>query len=297
MQQSYDLNEALIFTVVVEAGSITAAAARLNMQKSTVSRKLVAMEERLGVRLLQRSTRKQTLTSIGEGHYRRCRHIVEAFEEADNILQSHKEEPSGTLSLVLPIEAGQMVLARFLGEFVQRWPKVSLDVELTNRKIDFKEEGIDLALALTPPNDQNLICRTVKATSSVLVASPSFMTGKQITHPEQLAHMNCIQQVTPLLDNQWVFFKGSDTVEPMIGGNLRFNNITALREAAIAGAGLALLPEIIISEALETGKLVQLLPDWQLPERFMYAIYPPRRFMPLALDRLLQEMEEEFEEK
>ena len=193
MQQSLDLNEALIFATVVEAGSMTAAAEKLGIQKSTISRKLSSMEERIGVRLLHRSTRKMILTDIGEGHYQRCRCIVEAFEEAEDILQSHLEEPSGKLNIVAPIEVGQLVLAQFVGEFVQRWPKVSINVELSNRKIDFHEDNIDLAFQVIPPNDQNLVCRRVWTSEMVLVGSPDYLDGKSIKHPSDLVELNTIR--------------------------------------------------------------------------------------------------------
>ncbi|MGY0217348.1 LysR family transcriptional regulator [Endozoicomonadaceae bacterium StTr2] len=292
MQQSHDLNEALIFVSIVEAGSMTAAAERLGMQKSTVSRRLSAMEQRIGVRLLQRSTRKNVLTEIGEGHYQRCRQIVQAFKEAENILQTHKEEPSGKLNVVVPIEVGQLFFARFLGAFVQRWPKVSLNVELSNRRIDFREEDIDLALGLQPPNDQNLVCRQIKASPSRLVASPRYAQARQIRHPSDITAMNCIAMNSAHMEHQfdWTFTRKQESVSVDINSNLSFNNITAVREATIAGAGIALLPELIVEKSLQQKELLLLLPEWSLPDRYIYAIYPPRHFMPLALRTLLDEI-------
>ncbi|MCL6271518.1 LysR family transcriptional regulator [Sansalvadorimonas sp. 2012CJ34-2] len=290
MQQSADLNEALIFFTVVEAGSMTAAAERLGMQKSTISRKLSAMEERIGVRLLHRSTRRMALTDIGEEHFQRCRYIVEAFQEAENILQHHKSEPSGHLNIVAPIEVGQLVLARQVGEFVQRWPKVSINVELSNRRVDFYEDNIDLALQITPPNDQDLVCRRVWTSEMILVASPDFLKGKTIHHPSDLAELNTIR-FYPMIDNTsgWVFSKDGEVYTHIGQGNIIFNNITAIREAAIVGAGLALLPKMILEDALTSGVLVQLFPDWSMPVRHVHAIYPPRKMMPLALRTLLEE--------
>ena len=291
MQQSSDLNEALIFATVVEAGSMTAAAERLGMQKSTISRKMSAMEERIGVRLLHRSTRKLTLTDIGEGHYQRCRCIVEAFEEAENILQHHREEPSGHLNIVAPIEAGQMVLARFIGEFAQKWPKVSINVELSNRKVDFYEDNIDLALQITPPNDPDLVCRKVWTTELLLVSSPEYLKGRVINHPSDLEGLNTIR-FFPAIDAStgWILSKEGEVYEHIGQGGLVFNNITAIREAVIVGAGIALLPSMILEDALQSGKLVQLFPDWTMPVRHVHAIYPPRRLMPLALRTLLEEL-------
>ena len=291
MQQSLDLNEALIFVAVVDSGSMTAAAERLGMQKSTVSRKLAAMEERIGMRLLRRSTRRSELTDIGEGHYQRCRSIVRAFEDAENILQQHKEEPAGRLKVVVPIEAGQMFFAGFLGKFVQRWPKVSLDVELTSRPIDFREEGISLAIRFAEPNDLDLVCKRLRTVQTCLVASPDYLKTHPVSHPRDLERVNCITMRSVHVQEEWVFSRGSEICEVDCTSNLSFNNITASREAAIASAGVAQIPGLILDSALQEGSLVHVLPEWSLVSRDIYAIYPARRFMSLALSTLLDELD------
>ena len=297
MQQSIDLNEALIFATLVEMGSMTATARHLGVQKSTISRKLSALEERIGVRLIQRSTRKQVLTDIGEAHYQRCRDIVQAFENAENHLQRHREEPVGQLKVVAPVEVGHLFLARLIGLFAQRWPGVTVDLELTSRNIDFREEGIDLALQLLPPNDPNLVCRKVRSSSLMLVASPGYVAGKRIEHPSDLRQLNSIR-FTPLNEaGTWEFSKGGEHYMHPARGNIGFNSIPAVREAAMVGAGIALLPGVFLEEALESGQLIRLLPGWVTPERHVYAIYPPRRFIPLALSKLLEALSQILNER
>ncbi|MTI13579.1 LysR family transcriptional regulator [Sansalvadorimonas verongulae] len=294
MQQSFDLNEALIFVSVVEAGTMTAAAERLGIQKSTVSRKIAAMEERIGMRLIYRSTRRSVLTDIGEGHYERCKSIVQAFEDAENMLQQHKEEPAGRLKIIVPIEVGQLYFANFLGGFVQKWPKVSLDVELTSRAIDFREEGISLAIRLAKPNDLDLICKELKSIRTYLVASPDYVKEHPISHPKDLESVNCITLRSVHTQEKWAFTRGLEVCEVKHKSNLNFNNVTAAREAAIAGAGVAQVPNLILEKALQKGSLIHILPEWSLMPRDVYAIYPARRFMPLALSTLLEELEEYF---
>ena len=285
-----DLNEALFFVRVVESGSMTAAAEQLAVQKSTVSRKITSLEERVGVKLLQRSTRKNVLTEIGERHFHRCKEIVQAFEEAENQLQRHKSEPAGPLKVIVPIEVGQTFFASFLGSFVQRWPKVSLDVELSNRAFEFREQGIDLALRMTPPKDPDLVCRKLRDYQCILVASPEYLAAHQVKHPDDLPSVNSITTRTTYIEGGWTFEKDSEKVEVRVKSNLGFNNITAVREAAISGAGVAVLPTMLVAEALVNKSLVQLLPEWSLPDRSIYVIYPPRRYMSLALSKLLEEL-------
>ena len=267
MQQSFDLNEALIFANVVESGSMTAAAERLGIQKSTVSRKMAAMEERIGMRLIHRSTRRSVLTDIGEGHYERCRNIVQAFADAENILQQHKAEPSGRLKVIVPIEIGQLYFASFLGGFIQRWPKITVDVELTSRPIDFREEGISLAIRLAKPNDLDLVCRKLKEAETCLVASPDYLKKHTIHHPRDLDSVNCITLRSVHIQEKWIFARGLETYEADYHSNLSFNNVTAAREAAIAGAGVAQIPNLILDSALKKGSLIRVLPDWSLMSR------------------------------
>ena len=288
MQQPADLNEALIFVRVVEAGSLTAAAERLAMQKSTVSRKLTAMENRLDVRLIQRSTRRLMLTDIGAEHYERCRQIVQAFEEAEQALRRVHEEPSGHLRLVMPIEFGQRFLARVIARFLERYPQVTIEAELTSRRVDIIEEGIDMAIRIDPGQEPDLVCRKLVSSPIRLVASPTYLARHApIHHPADLADHNCLCNSAAQAHRIWQFQRGEERVEVAPAGNLIFNNITAIREALKEHAGIGTVPSLICDEAIRRGELVEVLPGWRLPAGNIYGIYMPRRFMPLALEKLL----------
>ena len=296
MQQPTDLNEALIFVRVVEAGSLTAAAERLAMQKSTVSRKLTAMENRLDVRLIQRSTRRLMLTDIGAEHYERCRQIVQAFEEAEQALRRVHEEPSGNLRLVMPIEFGQRFLARVIARFLKRYPQVTIKAELTSRRVDIIEEGIDLAIRIDPGQEPDLVCRKLVSSPICLLASPAYLTQHPpIQHPGELAQHNCLCNSSAQTHQTWQFQRGEELVEIVPKGNLIFNNITAIREALKEHAGIGTVPSLICDEAIRRGELVEVLPDWRLPAGTIYGLYMPRRFMPLALEKLLDHCMEEIQ--
>ncbi len=296
MQQPVDLNEALIFVRVVEAGSLTAAAERLAMQKSTVSRKLTAMENRLDVRLIQRSTRRLMLTDIGAEHYERCRQIVQAFEEAEQALRRVHEEPSGHLRLVMPIEFGQRFLARVIARFLKRYPQVTIKAELTSRRVDIIEEGIDLAIRIDPGQEPDLVCRKLVSSPICLLASPAYLAQHPpIQHPAELAQHNCLCNSSAQTHQTWQFQRGEEQVGIVPQGNLIFNNITAIREALKEHAGIGTVPSLICDEAIRRGELVEVLPDWRLPAGTIYGMYMPRRFMPLALEKLLDHCMEEIQ--
>ncbi|GAA4651810.1 LysR family transcriptional regulator [Kistimonas scapharcae] len=295
MQQPTDLNEALIFVRVVEAGSLTAAAERLTMQKSTVSRKLTAMENRLDVRLIQRSTRRLTLTDIGAEHYERCRQIVQAFEEAELALRRVHEEPSGHLRLVMPIEFGQRFLARVIARFLQRYPQVTIEAELTSRRVDIIEEGIDLAIRVDPGHEPDLVCRKLVSAPVRLLASPAYLDRHpRLRHPSDLAYHNCIRNSSSLAHKTWCLHKNDEKIVINPTGNLILNNITAVREALKAHAGIGTVPNLICQDAINHGELVEVLPGWQLPAGNIYGMYMPRRFMPLALEKLLDHCVDEI---
>lgn len=169
------LDDALIFTRVVECHSFTQAAQGLGMQKSTVSRRIALLEERLGVRLLNRTTRKLRLTEVGQAYYERCRQIMLDFAEAEQAVMQLQLAPAGLLRISAPIEFGQLFLGRVLGEFMRQYPQITAEVELTSRRVDPVEEGVDIAILVGQPQDSTLIARKVYETSRGLYASPDYL--------------------------------------------------------------------------------------------------------------------------
>ncbi|MDM8350104.1 LysR family transcriptional regulator [Pseudomonas sp. sp1636] len=277
------LDDALIFTRVVECHSFTQAAQGLGMQKSTVSRRIALLEERLGVRLLNRTTRKLRLTEVGQAYYERCRQIMLDFAEAEQAVMQLQQAPSGLLRITAPIEFGQLLLGRVLGDFMRQYPQITAEVELTSRHVDPVEEGIDIAILVGQPQDSTLIARKLFETERCLCASPNY-----------LASHGMPRSAAELTDHRAILLPhDSPRYWPLLGENiacrrvLSCNNITFAREVALAGAGIAALPRMICEEALRNGRLVQLLPGARLPVGELYAVYPSRRFQAMKVKTFL----------
>ncbi len=284
------LDDALIFTRVVECHSFTLAAQGLGMQKSTVSRRIAQLEERLGVRLLNRTTRKLRLTEVGQAYYERCRQIMLDFAEAEQAVMQLQQAPSGLLRITAPIEFGQLFLGRVLGAFMRQYPQIDAEVELTSRPVDPVEEGVDIAILVGTPQDSTLIARRLFQTARRLCASPDYL--KHHGTPQDVSDLAGHRAI--LLPNDsprhWPLLDTQVTCRRV----LTSNNITFAREAALAGAGIASLPVMISEAAVREGRLIELLPGTRMPIGEVYAVYPSRRFQAMKvkafLDFLMQAM-------
>ncbi|WP_165667692.1 LysR family transcriptional regulator [Metapseudomonas otitidis] len=277
------LDDALIFTRVVELHSFTQAAHSLGMQKSTVSRRIALLEERLGVRLLNRTTRKLRLTEVGQAYYDRCRQIMLDFAEAEQAVMQLQQAPSGLLRITAPIEFGQMFLGRVLGQFMSQYPQITAQVELTSREVDPLEEGVDIAILVGQPQDSSLIARKLFEAGRRLCASPAYLAAHGVPRTaEDLAQHRAV--LLPI-DSQryWPLLEASVPCQRV----LHCNNITFAREAVLWGAGIASLPLMITEQAVRRGELVELLPGVPLPSGEIYAVYPSRRFQAMKVKAFL----------
>ena len=277
------LDDALIFTRVVECHSFTLAAQLLGMQKSTVSRRLALLEERLGVRLINRTTRKLRLTEVGQAYYERCRQIMLDFAEAEQAVMQLQEAPSGLLRITAPIEFGQMLLGRVIGTFVKTYPEINAEVEITSRTVDLVEEGVDIAIRVGLPQDSTVIARKLYEASRHLYASPAYLAqyGTPLTIEGLAGHRGILlSQDSP---KHW----------PLIGSHiscqrvLSSNNVTFSREAAVSGGGIAVLPSVIGDVGVQRGELVKILPQARLSSSEIYAVYLSRRFQALKVKTFL----------
>jgi DNA-binding transcriptional LysR family regulator len=288
------LDDALIFTRVVECHSFTLAAEGLGMQKSTVSRRLAQLEERLGVRLLNRTTRKLRLTEVGQAYYERCRQIMLDFAEAEQAVMQLQQEPAGLLRITAPIEFGQLFLGQVVGAFMAEYPQITAEVELSSRPVDPLEEGVDIAIMAGQPHDSTLIARKLFDVSRRLYASPAYLAAHG--HPQTPGDLLEHRAILLPLDNprHW----------PVLGENLSCrrvmscNNVSFAREVVIAGAGIAGLPQMICAEALRRGDLLEVLPEVSLPSNGVYAVYPSRRFQAMKvrtfLDFIIQRLPAQY---
>ncbi len=277
------LDDALIFTRVVDCHSFTQAAHSLGMQKSTVSRRIALLEERLGVRLLNRTTRKLRLTEVGQAYYERCRQIMLDFAEAEQAVMQLQREPSGLLRITSPIEFGQLFLGRVIGRFMRQYPQISAEVELTSRQVDPLEEGVDIAILVGQPADSTLIARKLFESRRRFCASPEYLAAHGT--PRSIAELVRHRAIHLPTD--------SPRYWPLLGESihcqraLATNNLTLAREAALAGAGIAALPVMISEEEVNSGRLIELLPEARLPTGELYAVYPSRRFQAMKVKAFL----------
>ncbi|WP_407296558.1 LysR family transcriptional regulator [Stutzerimonas zhaodongensis] len=284
------LDDALIFTRVVECHSFTQAAASLGMQKSTVSRRVVQLEERLGVRLIHRTTRRLRLTEVGQAYYERCRQIMLDFAEAEQTVMQLQQAPTGLLRITAPIEVGQWILGRVLGEFMRLYPDINAEVELASRYVDPVEEGVDIAISVGQPQDSTLIARKLFETHRRFCASPGYLAQHGV--PRSVEDLVCHRAITLSRDpvRYWPIVEQNISCRRV----LTCNNITFAREAALAGVGIAALPAMITAQEVRDGQLVEVLPDVDLPTGGIYATYPSRRFQAMKvrafLDFLVQSL-------
>ncbi|GGJ80096.1 LysR family transcriptional regulator [Pseudomonas matsuisoli] len=277
------LDDALIFTRVVECHGFTQAAQNLGMQKSTVSRRIALLEERLGVRLLNRTTRKLRLTEVGQAYYERCRQIMLDFAEAEQAVMQLQQAPAGLLKITTPIEFGQLYLGRVLGEFMRQYPLITAEVELTSRQVDPVEEGVDITIMLGQPQDSTLIARKLFENGRMLCASPAYL--EEHGTPETFAELANHRAILLAQDSPrfWPILDENVPCQRV----LSCSNITFAREATLAGAGIAGLPRMISAAAVKDGSLVNVLPDARLPVGEIYAVYPSRRFQAMKVKTFL----------
>jgi DNA-binding transcriptional LysR family regulator len=268
------------FVRVADAGGFSAAGRKLNMSTTMVSNHIQALEERLGVRLLNRTTRKVSLTEVGRAYYDRCIQILADIEQADDIAGALQLTPRGMLRIYTNTHIVQF-LSPVVVEFLASYPDVKVDVTIGERNIDMIEDNFDVALRMTPPPDSSLIVRSLATWRHVLCCSHSYIEkhGK----PEQLADLaerNCIRHVNYPFGDEWHFVdrKGAPAAVK-ISGNLVSNSGETLHRAALAGVGIFLGAGFIIRDDLESGELVRLLPDYRPVEFSMNAVYPHRHHL------------------
>ncbi|MCL1049695.1 LysR family transcriptional regulator [Shewanella abyssi] len=276
-----DLNRVQMFAQVVEQGSFTKAAKVLGITKATVSRKIAELEADAGVQLLFRTTRALKLTEAGANYYHRVHRILADLQNAEDQLSASQETITGHLKIICPIELGQLYFGRVLAKFLSAYPQITIEAELTNRKVDVIAEGIDILFQVTEKPNETLQTYALLSTQKVLMASPDYLKQNGTPQiPEDLSQHQCILLSTPYVDNSWSLFNGEKwlTVEPQ--SRLETNNITLVREAAIEGLGIATVPIMIGSEAIKNGSLVAVLQDYPMKQSVITMSMPLRVYLP-----------------
>jgi len=269
-----------MLVAVVEEGSFTEAAERLNLSRSHVSRQISDLEERFGVRLLNRTTRHVSPTPEGETFAQRCAHLLEEFEEAERALTQRRTDPVGTLRIAAPMTFGVNHLNPVLADFLAEHEGLRAEVHFSDRKVDLVDEGFDVAVRIGRLKDSSLIVRKIRETGAYICASPDYLaTHGRPDHPEDLAHHNCLSYSYLSAGDRWIFERDGEQVVVPVAGALTANNGEALMEAAMRDLGVALCPTFIIGEAIQRGDLVPLFPEWNLPSGSVWVLYPHRRHL------------------
>jgi DNA-binding transcriptional LysR family regulator len=282
-----------LFCQVMESGSFTAAAEHLGLSKQFVSRRLIQLEERLGVRLLNRSTRRLDVTPLGQSYYESALRLLSEVEQVEQGISGQNTDPRGTIRLSAPLSFAMAHLGSLLPLFLQRHPHVSVEVDLSDRPVDLISEGYDLVLRIGTLEDSTLIARRIASVQRVYCASPDYLTRRGTPQtPEDLAEHECLpyghsRQV------QWRFMVKGKPLVMNVSGRMRVNNGELLRDSAIAGLGVTYLPTFIVAEALQDGRLVTLLEGFTPEALALSAVFPQHRQSSRPVQALIEFLREQ----
>lgn len=274
-----------VFVQVVESGSFAAAAKRLDASAATVTHHIQALEDHLGVQLLHRTTRRLNLTEVGRNFYEHSTRILTQVEEAERCATTLQTTPRGLLR-INTTEAFARVLAPLIAEFGAAHPDVSFEVVATNQMVDLIEEGFDLALRPGPLPDSSLISRRLGVGKLIACAAPAYLERCGTPQrPQDLADHNCL--IHAVRESPWGFTGPDGAVAVEVSGNLRSNTWAAIRGAALAGQGIALLPVVQIADDVNEGRLTRLLADYDTGEIIVCAVYPASRHLSVKVRSFL----------
>jgi len=274
-----DLNDLSYFAAVVDHGGFSAAGRALGVQKSLLSRRVLALEERLGVRLLNRSSRRFSVTEVGRDFYDRCVAMLVEAEAAEQVAAQVQGEPRGVVRMSCPTALLSFQFGALIARFMMLNPGVQILLESTTRRVDVISEGLDLAVRVrVPPLDlTDLVMRRLDESAQCLVAAPTLIR-EQLQSPADLHGLPSLDQMRPTREHTWRLHHADGKVATVPHApRLVTDDMSVLRDAAMAGAGVVQLPTISISEDVETGRLVDVLPGWRPESGIVHAVFPSRR--------------------
>lgn len=268
------------FVKVVQTGSFTRAAEALNTQKAHVSRVVTQLEHELGVRLLVRSTRALSLTEIGREFFERSVGILASVDDAQRAVQKAQGEPRGTLRLTCGVEFGSIAVSGWITHYLKRYPQVQVDADFTGRLVDIVHEGFDLAIRLGPLADSSLAARKLGELDYGLFAAPTYLARRSPPmQPEDLPSHDLLAFSGAGQGNAWQLANGTATQRVGLEPRLKANNVFALRDATIAGLGIAQLPCVVAAPALQAGHLHTVLPGWAPAPVPVHAVFASARYL------------------
>ncbi len=289
------LTSMVIFCRVVEAGSFSAVANERDMSPSSVSKHITALEKRLGTQLLGRTTRQLNPTDAGCEYYNYCNQMLEELSEVEASVSRYQFETSGILHLSIPVTFGELHIIPALWVFHEKYPEMNIDLTMDDREIDLVREGVDLAIKIGPLADSSIVARKIGSTKRLFVASPEYLAkhGEPET-PVELEQHNCVVLSSMTVPGEWQYTGQKGKGKVRVSGNLTVNNPAALREAVLAGVGLAAAPVWLVHEGIQQGKLKVILNDYIPIALDINAVYRKRLYVQQKVILMIDHLRETF---
>ena len=285
-----------VFTNVVEFEGFSAAASHLGISRASVSKQVIQLEESLGASLLNRTTRRVSVTEVGEAYYERCKRVLAEVEEADLLVEQLHSEPRGTLKVSAPMSFGVAHLGPVVSDFLSEYRELSISLTLNDRFTDLIEEGFDIAIRIAQSTDSSLIARRLSGVRCVMTATPEYLERKGVpTKPQDLSGHQCLSYSYLASGLEWSIFGPNGATSVKVSGPLKANNGEVLLQAARQNLGVAFLPNFLVREDIQAGVLVPVLEQYRLPELSVYAVSPPNRFPARKVQAFIAFLAERFE--
>jgi len=283
------------FTKVVASGSFSEAARELRLSRSAVSKYIIDLEEALGVQLLNRTTRSASPTDNGRRYYERCLAILSDIEEADLIASDLQVKPRGLLHVNAPMSFGTLHLGTAVAEFMQRYPEMQIQLVLSDQQVDMVQEGFDVTIRIADLPASSLVARKIVPARRVICASPTYLKRRGMPkHPKDLRDHECLTYGHLATGTQWKLSGKDGDHWLQVPWTLCTNNAEVLRDAAVSGRGIALLPTFIAGQDLQSGKLQSILTKYRAPDLSVYALYPPTRHLSVKVRVFIDFLVERF---
>lgn len=283
-----DLNDIAIFVKVAQLESFSRAAHALGMPVSTVSRRVTALEEQLGVTLLQRTTRKLNLTVQGRAYFSQCSEPLGNLYDAERVLVQSQRNPEGLLRISVPVVLSQEPFYEFVSSFLKSYPRIQIDLFITNTFIDLIAENVDLAIRFGELQDSTMIAQRLGKSVRYVVATPDYLEGRALpVKPEDLREHQCVLMNSRNNEAEWHLVNGRKSTKVQVSGPISSRDFQSVSAFTYKGHGIGLLSSNYCDDRIERGELIRLLPEWTSPEIFVHAVYQTRRFIPSKLQVFL----------
>lgn len=282
------------FVAVVESGGFTSAAKRLGISTAQVSRQVSALETRLSAKLLYRTTRRVSVTELGNTYYQRCRQLLDGLEEAERTITNLQNTPTGRLKMTAPVTYGERTIAPLVNRFLVRYPELSVTLHLTNQKLDLVEEGYDLAIRLGKLGDSSMMAKRLATRTQYVCASPGYLQA--YGEPHSLSELDQHHCLPGTLD-YWRFQEAGTVRNIKVKGRLACNSGLALVDAALCGIGIVQLPDYYVLPYIESGQLVSLLEHLREPDDGIWALYPHNRHLSPKVRMLMDYLDDALQQE